>query len=213
MSVGCSIKKYNSNLIFQDFKNNRFAFLLLSKIKSNIKMRKLFAVLFLGAAFTGCTEEKTGYVDTTRLLQEYSEMKEVETEFTAKSESLKTQLDSVARIFQQEVMVYQENMATMSQTERAEAEGDLMRKQQMLQQSSQMQSNQLRVESDQVIDSLVTKVKDFVSEYGEKNDYTYIFGSNESANIMFAKEGLDITDEVLEELNKGTATEADAAKE
>ena len=179
------------------------------KIKSNIKMRKLFAVLVLGAALTSCTEEKTGYVDTTRLLQEYSEMKEVETEFTAKSESLKTQLDSVAREFQQEVLVYQENMATMSQNEREETEANLMRKQQMLQQGSQMQSNQLRLESDQVIDSLVTKVKDFVAEYGKENDYTYIFGSNESANIMYAKEGLDITDAVLEELNAGKSTSTD----
>ena len=176
-------------------------------------MRKLFTVLVLGAALTSCTEEKTGYVDTTRLLQEYSEMKEVETEFTAKSETLKSQLDSVARGFQQEVMVYQENMATMSQSEREEAEANLMRKQQMLQQSSQMQSSQLRVESDQVIDSLVTKVKDFVAEYGKKNDYTYIFGSNESANIMYAKEGLDITDEVLEELNEGIEVETEADTE
>lgn len=166
-------------------------------------MKKLFAVLVLGVAFTGCTEQKTGYVDTTRLLQEYSEMKEVESEFTAKSESLKTELDSVAQIFQAEVVAFQENMATMSKAEQEEAQMQFMRKQQMLQQSAQMKSNQLRMESDEVIDSLVTKVKDFVADYGEDNGYTYIFGSNESANIMYAKEGLEITDEVLEQLNKG----------
>ena len=73
----------------------------------------------------------------------------------------------------------------------------------MLQQSAQMKSNQLRMESDKVIDSLVTKVTVFVADYGEEKGYTYIFGSNESANIMYAEEGLDITDEVLEELNAG----------
>lgn len=166
-------------------------------------MRKLFAVLVLGAVLTGCNEQKTGYVDTSRLLQEYSEMKEVETEFTAKSESLKTELDSVAKIFQAEVMEFQENMATMSKAEQEEAQMEFMRKQQMLQQAAQMKSNQLRMESDVVIDSLVTKVKDFVADYGKDNGYTYIFGSNESANIMYAKEGLDLTDEVLEELNAG----------
>ena len=130
-------------------------------------------------------------------------MKEVESEFTAKSESLKTELDSVAQIFQAEVVAFQENMATMSKAEQEEAQMQFMRKQQMLQQSAQMKSNQLRMESDEVIDSLVTKVKDFVADYGEDNGYTYIFGSNESANIMYAKEGLEITDEVLEQLNKG----------
>lgn len=167
-------------------------------------MRKLFAVLVLGAVLTGCNEQKTGYVDTSRLLQEYSEMKEVEAEFTAKSESLKSELDSVAQQFQGEVMEFQGNMATMSKAEQEEAQMEFMRKQQMLQQSAQMKSNRLRTESDAVIDSLVTKVKDFVADYGEDNGYTYIFGSNESANIMYAQEGLDITDEVLEQLNAGT---------
>jgi outer membrane protein len=72
----------------------------------------------------------------------------------------------------------------------------------MLSRQQQMQSGQLREESDKIIDSLIVKVKDFVGEYGEENGYTYIFGSNESANIMYAKEGKDITDEVLKALNK-----------
>ena len=46
------------------------------------------------------------------------------------------------------------------------------------------------------------KVKDFVAEYGKENGYTYIFGSNESANIMYAKDGLDITDEIVKKLNE-----------
>lgn len=164
-------------------------------------MKKFFVVLFLGMVLTGCNENKTAYVDTTKLIQEFSEMKEVEADFNARSEKLKKELDSVAQGFQQEVMEYQENRATMSQAERQATEQELMQKQQMLQQQQQVRTGQLRQESDQVIDSLITKVRDFVKVYGEENDYTYIFGSNESANIMYAEEGLDITQEVLSELN------------
>ncbi|HET8753665.1 MAG TPA: OmpH family outer membrane protein [Salinimicrobium sp.] len=173
-------------------------------------MKKILVSLILGATFIGCTEEenKTAYVDTTRLIREYSEMKDVESEFTAKSEKIKQQLDSAAQEFQQEVMEYQENMATLSNSERQATESKLMQKQQMLQQQQQTISGQLRNESDAVIDSLVTKVKDYVKAYGEEHDYTYIFGSNESANIMYAEEGLDITDEILKELNGGTASDS-----
>lgn len=173
-------------------------------------MKKFLMVLSLGAILTGCNENKTAYVDTTKLIQEFSEMKEVEARFTTRSEGLKRELDSVARGFQADVQAYQENMATMSQAERQAAEQELMQKQQMLQQQQQMRSGQLRQESDAVIDSLITKVKDFVKVYGEENGYTYIFGSNESANIMYAEEGLDITQEVLEELNKGATAETAA---
>lgn len=172
-------------------------------------MKKLFFLVILAVVFTSCNEDKTAYVDTTRLIKEYSEMKEVESQFTSRSEVIKQELDSVAKGFQQEVMEYQENMATMSQAERQAKEQELMQKQQMLQQQQQMRSGQLRQESDAVVDSLITKVKDFVKEYGKKNDYKYIFGSNESANIMYAEEGLDITDEVLKELNAGKTVETE----
>jgi outer membrane protein len=166
-------------------------------------MKKLLVVLFLGTVLTGCNGDKTAYVDTTKLIQEFSEMKAVEADFNQRSEKLKMELDSVAKGFQQEVMEYQENRATMSEAERKAAEQELMQKQQMLQQQQQMRSGQLRQESDVVIDSLITRVKNFVKVYGEENGYKYIFGSNESANIMYAEEGLDITEEILNELNAG----------
>ena len=176
-------------------------------------MKKLFVALFLGAVFTGCENDKTAYVDTTKLIQEFSEMKAVEAEFNERSIKLKQELDSAARGFQQEVQEYQENMATMSQAERQATEKELMQKQQILQQQQQMKSGQLRQESDQVVDSLITKVKDFVKAYGEENDYTYIFGSNESANIMYAEEGLDITEEILAEMNEGKEVSSEEVEE
>jgi outer membrane protein len=89
----------------------------------------------------------------------------------------------------------------MSTQERERVQDELIQKQQRLQQQQQEKSQRLRQESDEAINSLVTEVKDFVTKYGKANGYTYIFGSNESANIMYAEEGRDITDAVLEELN------------
>lgn len=166
-------------------------------------MKKLIMVVLVAAGLTSCNEQKTAYVDTTKLIQEYKEMKDVEQEFTSKSDKVKVQLDSLAQSFQTEVKDYQEKMSGMSAAQRKEIEDGLMRKQQAIQQQQQMMGNQLRQESDVVIDSIVTKVKDYVKDYGKKNNYTYIFGSNESANIMYAKEGLDITEEILEKLNAG----------
>lgn len=166
-------------------------------------MKKLLLVVLIAAGLTSCNEQKTAYVDTTKLIQEYTEMKEVEATFTTKSDKVKTQLDSLASGFQEEVQQYQQNMNSLSTAQRQETEERLMRKQQSIQQQQQQMGNQLRQESDVVIDSIVTKVKDYVREYGKENGYTYIFGSNESANIMYAKDGLDITEEILEKLNAG----------
>lgn len=164
-------------------------------------MKKVILLVFGAVVLSSCNQEKTAYVDNTQLIQDFKEMKSTEAKFTKKSEKLKKELDSVAQQFQLEVQQYQQKSASLSSAEKQEKESMLMQKQQQLQRQQQMQSNQLREESDVVIDSLITKVKDFVADYGEKNGYTYIFGSNESANIMYAKEGKDITEEVLKALN------------
>lgn len=175
-------------------------------------IKRFIGIAAVAILMVSCNEQKTAYVDTTKVIQEYKEMKEVEAEFSSKSDSVRKQLDSVARTFQQEVQEYQSQMNSLSDAERQERERELMQKQQMIQQQQQMQSNRLREESTAVMDSLVEKVKDYVKTYGEENDYTYIFGSNESANIMYAEEGLDITEEILEKLNEeygGSETEVE----
>lgn len=164
-------------------------------------------IAVVAISLISCNEQKTAYVDTTKLIQEYKEMKDVESDFTAKSDLVRKELDSAAKEFQLEVQEYQKSMNSMSQSQRQAKEQELMQKNQMLQQQQQLRGGKLREESDAAIDSIVTKVKDFVKGYGEENGYTYIFGSNESANIMYAKDGLDITEEVLEDLNKGYVKE------
>jgi len=165
-------------------------------------IRRFIGIAAVAIMMVSCNEQKTAYVDTTVLIKEYKEMKEVEAEFTSKSDSVRKQLDSAAQSFQQEVQAYQSQMNSMSETNRKAKEQELMQKQQMLQQQQQMVGNKLREQSNTVMDSLVTKIKDYVRDYGEENNYTYIFGSNESANIMYAEEGLDITQDVLSELNE-----------
>ncbi|SHI67726.1 periplasmic chaperone for outer membrane proteins Skp [Mesonia phycicola] len=165
---------------------------------------KKIAVVILGAiTLASCNQEqeKTAYVDNTVLIQDFKEMKETEAYFNERSEKLQKSLDSVALAFQKEVQDYQSQSASMSSSQRQEQEQMLMQKQQVLSRQQQVQSGQLREESDKIIDSLITKVKDFVADYGKEKGYTYIFGSNESANIMYAKEGKDITTEVLSALN------------
>jgi len=164
-------------------------------------IKKVFGIAAIAILMVSCNEQKTAYVDTKVLIQEYKEMKEVEAEFTTKSDSVRLQLDAAAKSFQEEVQAYQSQMNSMSDSERQEKERTLMQKQQMLQQQQQMQSNRLREQSTAAMDSLVEKVKVYVQDYGKDKGYTYIFGSNESANIMYAEDGLDITQDVLKELN------------
>lgn len=175
-------------------------------------MKKIILSLAV-VGLMSCGQDKTAYVDNTVLIQDYYKMKTTEARFEKKSQALSDELDSVAGEFQKEVQEYQEGMNRMSAKQKEEKQSELMQKQQMLQQQQQRKSQMLRQESDQAIDSLIEEVKDFVGDYGKEKGYSYIFGSNESANIMYAKEGLDITDDILEKLNAGQETKKEATTE
>lgn len=163
---------------------------------------KKIALFLLGSVFlVSCNQEKTAYVNNKKLIQDYKGMVDTEAKFTKKSETLSKNLDSVAAQFQQEVQAYQKAMESMSSSERAKREEELMAKQQQLRQQQQVIGRALNQQSTKAIDSIIVVVKDFVAEYGKEHGYTYIFGSTEAANIMYAKEGEDITEEILKELN------------
>jgi len=172
-------------------------------------MKKLGFVLIALLAIS-CNKDKTAYVDNTELISEYKNMKATEAQFKEKSEKIKKELDEVAMSFQKEVESFQNEQASLSDAEVQKKRTQLMQRQQQLQQQQQAKSQALREESDKVIDSLIDEVKDFVVNYGEEHNYTYIFGSNESANIMYAKKGKDITQEVLKALNKEENSEKKA---
>lgn len=164
-------------------------------------MKKLPLLVLGTVLLVSCNQEKTAYVDNTKLIQDYKGMKDTEAKFTKKSETITKNLDSIASGFQQEVQAYQKASEGMSASERQKKEEELMGKQQQLRQQQQTIGKVLNQQSTQAIDSIITVVKDYVAEYGKANGYTYIFGSTETANIMYAKEGKDVTEEILTELN------------
>lgn len=152
--------------------------------------------------FTSCDQEKTAYVDNTELIQAYHKMKKAKAEFESRNEKLSEALDSIALDFQSQIQSYQQNADKMSIKEREKEEERLIALRQKIEKEQQGKSQKLEQESQDAADILVKEVRKKVEKYGEENGYTYIFGSNESANILYAKRGKDITLEVIEYINE-----------
>jgi len=49
--------------------------------------------------------------------------------------------------------------------------------------------------------SVLNQVNSFVEQYGKEKGYDIVFGTTNSGNLLYAKESMDITKEVLEALN------------
>lgn len=168
---------------------------------------KKIAILLLGLVFMyACQEEKTAFVDSDKLKENYESLATSNKEFDDRQQEMQMELQKEGQGFQQKVEKYQEERESMSQSEQEEREGELMQEQQELQQKQQMQQSLVMQQKQQMEDSLVDVMKGKIKEFADSRNYTYVFGTGED-NIMYADEGKDITDDVLEELNSESADE------
>lgn len=166
-------------------------------------MKKLGLIVFGLLLLASCQNEmKTGFIDNSKLINDYQKKKDVEASFKTKIETFDKKVDSIGQAFQIEAQAFQQKAATLPQKEAQEQYQMLGQKQQMLQQQFQAEEQLIQKESQTQIDTLIKEVRAFVKDYGKKNGYTYILGSNEAGSVLYGDESKDLTKEILEELNK-----------
>ena len=164
-------------------------------------MRKL---LFIGIAvltIVSCQQQKIGFVDNVELVNSYQEKIDTEEKIKAKIEAFQKRTDSLRQTFQLEINDAEIQARKMSQAGIQKLSKDLQDKEQILSQRVQFEQNQIAQESQSQNDSLIQKVKTFVKDYGKKNGYTYILGSNDAGSVMYGEDANDLTQTILEALN------------
>jgi outer membrane protein len=168
-------------------------------------MKKIIWVASALLILTSCNQqiEKTGYVNNTKVVSDYKEMKAAQEKWTKRNNEVRAELEEKAKQFQIEVEGYKNIMKSMSTANREKKEQELMVKQQDLQREQQAKMQEIQQGSQVEIDSIIGKVKSFIEDYGKKNGYTYIYGDTETSNILYGKEELNLTDTILEALNGG----------
>ena len=164
-------------------------------------MKKL---LFLGIAvltMVSCQQQKIGFVDNAELINGYQEKIDTEEKIKIKIEAFQKRTDSLRQSFQSEINDAEIKARKMSQSGIQKLSKDLQNKEQILSQRVQSEQNQIAQESQAQNDSLIKKVKTFVKNYGKKNGYSYILGSNDAGSVMYGDDASDLTQTVLEALN------------
>lgn len=164
-------------------------------------MKKLGTLIALLLICLACQTEKTGYVNTEKLLTDYSEMIEAKDRLTIQNEAIQNDLEIRIKAYQIKEDLFRKNGPTMSRSKQEQKYNELSAEAQILQQERQQKLGKLQVESQTIIDSLITKVKEKVKSYGSANEYNYIYGSNDAGSVLYGKEELDLTDAILKELN------------
>ncbi len=147
---------------------------------------------------------EVAYVNVDSLLLNYTFSKDANEELIKKQEDSRLTLNVKARSLQNEMQEFQrklENNAFLSR-ERAEQEHNrLLKKQQDLQELEQKLTEELLEQQQKMSEQLRDTVNVFLKEFNKDGRYQLIISNTANDNILYAQEGYDITNEIVEALN------------
>jgi outer membrane protein len=165
-------------------------------------MKNIVVAIIVIFTFASCQQtQKIGFVDNSKLINEYQEKIDIQDKLQAKIKTYEAKRDSVRQAFQLEINEAELKSRKMSQADLQKLSQELQQKDQVIAQRDQFEQQQIAQESQAQNDSLIKRVRNFVKDYGTKNGYDFILGSNEAGSVMYGNETSDLTQVILEALN------------
>ncbi|MFO8066762.1 MAG: OmpH family outer membrane protein [Bacteroidales bacterium] len=152
-------------------------------------------------------EEKllsVAYVDSDDLIDNFYLSDVLTTELDAERRRMENEFSRKQRKFQEEVEKFQRDVQTsaISADNAQQKEQELMAAQQELYELNEIYSERLLAKEMEMQTQLTDSISAFLERFNSDKDYDLIFGYARGGGILFANPELDITEEVMEELQK-----------
>ncbi len=172
-------------------------------------MKKILLIIAISISVIACDkkeavvakEVKTAYVDTSELMKQYTEAKDLEAKYKSLSEEKGRQLQAEINRFKEEATNFQKQAQANGQEWAQKKGAELQKREQQLTYAQQALAQQLQQQSGAEMDTLVKSIKKYIKDYGKKNGYAYIYGTGDVASVLYAEEKFDITKTIIKELN------------
>lgn len=146
-------------------------------------------------------KDEIAYVDSSKILSEFKGAEEAKKEFGEKTKTWKLNIDSLTTDVQNAIKKYEKDLATMSAKEQVLSKQLLgSRQKQLSDYQNAIKQNAQQVDG-KLTQKVVAQVNAYLIKYGKSHNYKLILIANQSGTIAYAREGLDITKEVIAGLN------------
>lgn len=178
-------------------------------------MKQLLILAFAAITFAACNKEGASssstqtagrivYVNTDTLLNNYEYYKDVVKEFENKRFALENELQKKGQSFQNEVALFQKRAQAggMSQSQAETTQMQLQKKEQDIMMYRDNAAASLGQEQAAKTDEMLSNIQDYLGKYNAGDKYDMVIGYSKGGGVLYAKEDLDITAEVLKGLNE-----------
>ena len=160
-------------------------------------MKKLILMLALCAPMA-VFAQKFGCVNTQTLMQALPDVSKANGELEAQQKTYANDLKAMQDEYQRKVEAYSKNQATMNATTKEQKAQELQTLEQKLQQTYQDNQAALQKKSQELMQPIITKIRDAIAAVGKAGGYTYIF--EEGAAVYTGDNVKDVTAEVQAKL-------------
>lgn len=147
-------------------------------------------------------KESIVYVDAIKLVNGYKGMQAARQEFEQKTAAWQANLDTLKNELEGKIKEYQATQSKLSAKEKALTEELLQTKQDQFINYQNIITEKIQKEDQELTTKVLGKVNDYIKKYGEEKGYAIIMAATQYGNIVYAEKGKDITEQVLEGLNK-----------
>ena len=163
----------------------------------------------------GTTNMKIAYVEIDTLLTKYNFWNDLNEMMMKKEENIRATLNQKARELDMEAKEFQrkvENQAFATRERAEQEQARLMKKQQDLQELQNRLTNELAAENQKNSLQLRDSINSFLKIYNKDKGYGLIISNTGFDNLLYADESYNITNEIVDGLNKRYTPSATTSK-
>ena len=145
---------------------------------------------------------RIAYVRSQDLVYKYLGMKEAQSIFVNKKQIWKGNIDTLNFNYQKSLGEFNVLISKLSKEERSISQEKLWRQKNELLRYSEATEQKAKLEDEKMTQGVLNQINGFIEEYGKENGYDIILGTTLSGSLLYSKQEMDITEQVLNRLNQ-----------
>ncbi|MEM9859487.1 MAG: OmpH family outer membrane protein [Bacteroidota bacterium] len=147
-------------------------------------------------------QKKIAFVRSQDIIYKYEGTVEAMAKFNNQKQQWQANVDTLKFDFQRAVNRYNQEYAALSVSERQQREEGLSQQERQFQNYAGAINDKIQAADEEMMQASLNQINAFVEEYSQSHGYDIILGTTLSGSVLYGDEGLDITDQLLEALNK-----------
>lgn len=171
-----------------------------------VALANSIAIFGLVAYLVVKSHPTVAYVDSTRLVSEYDGMKKARAAYALKAKKWQGQIDTLNEDFRSSLRTYSQSVEQADEINKRRLRTQVDSKKRQVEEFERATRAKAQQEDVQNTQLVLVEINKFLDDYGKKHNYCFILAANQAGSLAYADKGLDITDEVLAQLNHTSTT-------